>query len=158
MAAGFPLGDPAAASCGNEPHRERIHAMARVFFRDAFAAENVAEVRAAGVALDLGPPTVRIDQFPYGSGNGIVKSRPAALRVELVRRAVEFRAAAFADVGACFEELIVFTAARRFGSLVLDDPFFLVGESVVFHGRILFLSMMLINEKAADDCSSAASP
>ena len=77
--------------------------------------------------LTIGGKTrfVCIDGPFHGSGNLVVETRPAAPRVELVRRTVQRRAALPADVGSV---LLVFVVAAReggLGPLVHDHPLLL---------------------------------
>jgi hypothetical protein len=103
----------------------------RVLRGEPLAEEDVAEVAAAARALDLNAGAVRIGQPLYRAGDLIVKGRPPAVGVELVRGAVELGFAAPAAVRAGLVEVVVLAAERRLRALVLDDVSLLGRELVV---------------------------
>ena len=110
---------------GHELQRHGVDTVARVPGRKTLACENMAQMTAAPGAGDLRAPPVGIDGPFHGSGNLVVETRPAAPRVELVRRTVQRRAALPADVGSV---LLVFVVAAReggLGPLVHDHPLLL---------------------------------
>ena len=115
------------AACGGKAHGQRIHAVARIFFREAFALEHVPEVRAAVVALNLHPVAVGIGQAAHHVGEGVVEGGPAAAGVEFIRRAVQRHAALAAEVGSGGGVLFVFAGPRGFRGLAEND--------LRFHGR-----------------------
>ena len=73
--------------------------MAGVLPGEPLAEKDMAEVRVAGGAGDLGALPVRVLGALHGAGHLVVEARPAAMRIELVLRTVEGRLAAAADVG-----------------------------------------------------------
>src|SRR5688572_9899953 len=115
----------------HEAHRERVDAVARVLGGDAFAEEDVAEVAAAVRALDFDAHAIRVRQAFDGAGDFVVEGGPAAVGVELVGAAVEWRVAATADVGAGLVEVVVLAGEGILGALVLDDAGFFGREFVV---------------------------
>src|SRR6185436_637171 len=74
--------------CGDELHRQRVHAMARVLRREPLAQENVAQVTATVGALDLDTHAVGVRQALHSARHLVVEGRPAAAGVELVGAAV----------------------------------------------------------------------
>ena len=99
--------------------------MAGIFRRQAFAGEDVAQVRAAGGAGYLRPVPVGIGRAADRSCYFLIKTRPTASGMEFIRGPVERRIAPAAYVNAVFEQPVVFPAEGRFGPLVQYDPFFL---------------------------------
>src|SRR3954454_8892845 len=84
----------ALVGCRDELHRQGIHAMARVLSRQPFAEEDMAQVRAAVVALDLDAHAIRVRQTLNGARYLIIEGRPAAARVEFVLAAIKHGVAA----------------------------------------------------------------
>jgi hypothetical protein len=70
---------------GHETQREGINAMAEVFCGQAFTAEDVPQVGAAGGAGYLRPVPVRIGRPAHRAGYFLVKARPTAAGMEFVR-------------------------------------------------------------------------
>ena len=112
--------------------RQGIDAMPRVFWGEAFAFEDMPQMGPAGGADDFRPVAVRIGAAEHGAGHGVVKGRPAASGVELVRRAVQRRATLFATVSSFSFKTVVFAGERRFGSFA-DDHALLLGSQFFFH-------------------------
>lgn len=91
-------------------------------------------MRPAVVADDFRALTVRVGKAFNGAGKRIVKTRPAAVRIEFVGRFIKFRAAAFADIDAFFSVQVIFVAKRRFRTFVQNDSFFFGSEGrVIWH-------------------------
>ena len=73
--------------------------MPRVLLGQAFAQEDVAEMTAAIGAFDLDSAAIGIGQARHGAFDLLIERRPAAVRVELVVRAIELGVAATASAG-----------------------------------------------------------
>ena len=99
--------------------------MAGIFSCKSLAGEDVPQVGAAGGTGYLGPAPVSIGRAAHRTRYLLVKARPAAPGMELIRGPVERRIAPAAHVDAVGEKPVVFTAERRLGPLVQDNPFFL---------------------------------
>lgn len=95
--------------------------MTRVFLRHAFADEHMAQVAITVRAAYFGPRAIGIGNAFNRSFDLLVEAGPTTSGMELVVGPVEFRIAAFADVGALLEIVVVLAAEGRFGTLVLND-------------------------------------
>src|SRR3954466_10145933 len=104
----------------DEFHRQRVHTMARVFRRQPLAEEDVAQVSAAVVALDLDAHAIRVGQTLDRSRHLVVERRPAATGVELVLAAVELSVTAAANVAAGLVEVVVLAGEWGLRALHLD--------------------------------------
>jgi hypothetical protein len=108
-----------------EPYAHAIDAMPLVRGRRiALTLEDVAEVAAAGGADDLGAVHAEraVGAAHDGARHGIEEGRPAAAAAELVRGAVQRRAAAGARVGALRGEVLVQgTREGGFGAAFAQD-------------------------------------
>ena len=132
----------------NKFHRNRVDAVAGVFFGQAFADKNMAEVAAAIGAEYLGAPPVGVCFFAYRTGYFVIESRPTAAGVELVGRAVQRRFAPPADVFACGKMLVVLARKWALCAFVFDDPFFFRAELVpAFFWLVFHFSMVHQNSK-----------
>lgn len=86
----------------------------------ALALEDMAEMRSAAAAQDLGarhkhgPVAVLGD----GAGDALKEGRPAAAAVELGRAAIDRRAARSAPIDALLRMVVVLTGARGVGALL----------------------------------------
>lgn len=98
--------------------------MSCVFWGETFSAKNMPEVGAAGSTLDLGAISIRIEQFLYCAGDGIVKTGPTATGIEFIFRMEKSRPALTANVGSLAKKLVVFPAERSFGAFMKDHAFF----------------------------------
>ena len=121
----------ALAVGGNEIHGDGVDAMAGVLGAEALAQENVAQVGAASGADDLGAQAVRVASTRDGAGDLLVEARPTAARVELVRRPVQRRAAALADVGSPLLEIMKAAAEGPLGPAADDDPLLLARQFLI---------------------------
>ena len=92
--------------------------MARVLCCQPFAEEDVAQVSAAVVALDLDAHTVRVGQTLHRARHLVVESGPAAAGVKLVLAAIKLGVAAAADVAACLVEVVVLAGERWLGAFI----------------------------------------
>lgn len=113
--------------------RNRIHAMPRVLSREPFAQKYMAEVAAARSTDNFRAPPVSIGDAFHRPGNFVVKTRPAAARIELVFRTIQLRLALPADINAWCKMLVVFTRAGILGTFMQNDARFFFGEGVEFH-------------------------
>lgn len=74
--------------------------MSHVFVCETFSLKYVSQMAFASGAHNFGALAVGIGQVDYCTLNLIIKTRPSAVRVELVRRSVQGRTALFASVSA----------------------------------------------------------
>ena len=58
--------------------------MPNILLRETLAFEDVAEMAVAVFAQDLNPVSVGVAFVPHGSGEFVVKTRPATARMKLV--------------------------------------------------------------------------
>ena len=130
----------ASTTLRHKPNRKRIDAVAGIFCRKTLAFKHVTEVAAAVGAHDFYPfHAERIVHVPDdGAGNFVVKRRPAAAAVELVRRTVKWRVAAPANESPGGFMVPIFAGEGAFGAFLGDDVLFLFGEgvpvlAVIFH-------------------------
>ena len=105
---------------GLERQRHGIDAVARILGRKPLACKNMPQMAAAPGAGNLRPPSVGIHAPLHGPGNFVVETRPAASRVELVRRTVQRRAALPAEIGSGLVVLVITSREGGFGPLVHD--------------------------------------
>ncbi len=99
-----------------------------VFFSEMLTCEDVPKVGAAVNALNLRSLTIWVSKPLYRTMDFFIEAWPAAVCFKLVFGAVQFCAAAFADVGAFFPECIVFACEGHFGAFVNYDLLFFRGE------------------------------
>jgi len=95
-----------------------------VLWGEMFSAKNMTEVGAAGGTLDLGAISIRIAQFLYCTGDGVVKTGPAAAGIEFIFRMKKNRSALAANIGSFAKKLVVFPAERSFGAFMKDHTLF----------------------------------
>ena len=81
----------------------------------------MAQMRPAGCADTFGAHSVRIGEFAYCTGDRRIESRPAAMRVELVLRAVQCCPAAATMIRPGGEQIDIFPGKGNFGGFVFDD-------------------------------------
>lgn len=111
--------------------------MARIFFGQAFAKEDMAEMGIAVGAADFGASAISISQALHGTREIIIECRPTATRIEFRPGIVEGRVAAAAEIGAGSEETVVLAGKRGFGPLSNDHASFISIECVPSHiGRV----------------------
>ncbi len=98
--------------------------MPRVLLGEALADEDMPEVGAAIGALNLRAYTIWVGEAFNGAWDFFVEAGPAAVGFKLGFGAVEFGAAAFADIRAFVPEGVVFAGEGHLSALVDDDLFF----------------------------------
>lgn len=114
--------------------------MSCVFFREAFASENVAEVSVAVITGYFGSVAVRVACSFYRARNFRVKAWPAATGFEFVCRIIKFRTTAFAGENTLFFVMIILTGIGGLRAFVNYDAFFFGREWIVGgHGMGLVL-------------------
>lgn len=114
----------------NKLHRQRIDAVPRVFWCEALAAENMAEVSTAMIAEDFDTTPVFVGDFFHRIGKRIVEGRPAAARIEFIAAAVKRGFTTAANEYAVFFPFVVFTGKRVFSPFVHNDVLFVRCELV----------------------------
>jgi hypothetical protein len=102
--------------------------MPRVPGGEPLSLEHVTQVGSAAGALNLRTLTVRVGHATNGPRNLLIEGGPATVRVELVLRTVERRAAPLAFVRPGFEVAFILARKRRFRTLPDDHAFFGPGE------------------------------
>lgn len=105
--------------------RERINAMARIFFGQPFSCKNMPKMRAAGSAKDFGASAVSISISFYSIRVFSIKARPAAMLSEFIFRIIKEGVAAPTDINTVIEMPVVLTGKRGFSPLVFYNPFFI---------------------------------
>ncbi len=108
-----------------EVQRDRVHTVPLIrWCRVPFALEHMPQMPSAVRAYDFRPlhPERAVDVPCHGARNGVVESRPAAPRLELLFRGIERRGAGGAGVGAGGRSvLVVLAGVGRLGALLTDD-------------------------------------
>lgn len=88
---------------------------------------------ATGIAQNFDATTICIGHLFDCAGNFVVKTWPAAARIEFVFRAVQGRIALTAKISTGSFKIVIFARKRPFGSFFQDDVFFFWTKFVVFH-------------------------
>lgn len=114
--------------------RNRINAVARIFWGKSFARKNMAKVGTASDTGDFGTRAIGIGGTSYCPFDFVVETGPATTRIKLVGRAVQRRAASFADIGAFFIEFFVLAGKRPFGSFAKNYILFFRSQRAELNG------------------------
>lgn len=117
----------------NKTHRQTIHAVPGIFGCEPFAFKYVSQVSAASVAQNFYATAIGVRHLFDCTGDFVVKTRPAAARIEFVLRAVQRCIALSAKIGTCSFKIIIFARKRPFGSFFQDDVGFFWIKLVVCH-------------------------
>lgn len=118
-------------SFGNESHRNRVHAVPRVFGREPFAFEDVPEVSSAVGTDDFGAAPIDIGDTFDALGKMFVEAGPAAAAVELVFRVIDGQVALTANERAVVLVVGVFAGVRVLGPLMMNHVAFGVVEWII---------------------------
>ena len=102
--------------------------MARVFFGEVLACEDVSKVGVAVGTFDFCSLPIRIRKPFNRAWDFIVKARPPAVGFKLVLGPVKFCTTPFADIDAFFPKRIVLACEGHFGAFVNDNLLFFGGE------------------------------
>ena len=93
--------------------------MADVFLGKPLAQENMSQMCTAIIADNFGSHPISILNPFYRSFNFIIKTGPAAMRIELVVRFVKRRVTSFANICSLFFVLIILARKRLFSAFML---------------------------------------
>ncbi len=121
--------------------------MAGIFFGEAFAFEDMAEMGVTVRAADFDPVAIRIRESFYGARKIIVKSGPATTSIEFRLCIIEWRIAAAAEVRATSKQRIVFARKWNLGPPSDDDARFFGCELVPRHRRWLHYTLRCFFQK-----------
>ena len=108
--------------------------MPNVLVRESLPFEHMSEMPPTGRAYDFRSPAVGVRPPRDGAVDGIVKTRPAAVRIEFVVRTVQWCIAATAMIDAASRVPVIRTRIRRLRSLVNNDTLFFRLQLSVGHG------------------------
>lgn len=116
---------------GNESHRNRVHAVTRVFDGKPFSFKDVPQVPSAVGTYDFRAASVDIRDTLHGVGKMLVKAGPAAAAVELIFRVIDRHVALTANECAIVLVIDVFARVWVLGSLIMNHVTFGVVQWVV---------------------------
>lgn len=101
---------------GDEFHRDRIDAVARVLSRQSFALEDMSKMTTAIMANDFGAVAVGVLVAIDRTRDLVIKARPTAMTVELVLGLVKRRIALSADKRPRIPQFCVLAGKGRLGA------------------------------------------
>src|SRR5262245_20833691 len=105
--------------------------MAYVFLCQPLPFKDMTEMRAAMRALDFNSHAIRIGQALDRAGDFVVERWPAAMRIEFVARAVQWRVATLADVGSSFLEVFILSTKGHLGPFFENHALLLRGQRII---------------------------
>jgi hypothetical protein len=119
----------------DEAERDRVHAVARILRGQPLAFKHMTQMGTARGAPDLCAAPVGVERPLHGSRDFVIKTRPAARRLKLVGRPIEWSAAPLADVCPSRLAVDILAGKRDLSSLMDNDPFFFRSQRLERHRR-----------------------
>ncbi len=107
--------------------------MPRILQRHLLPLKDMSQMRATGIARNLGPQAIRIHCPFHHTRNFLIKAWPATAGMKLRIRGIQWRVTPAAQVRAFDEKIIVFSSKRHFRAFIHNDAFFFGSKWVEIH-------------------------